>query len=187
MVAFLPLLFAPALRPQWDGTGAVLLAAGVGLAAAGVRWIRHLLPDGPEPLPPVEELAVVTSAALAGGCSLRTVLGSAARRPGPLAAELRRAERRVRLGLSWPQALARASEDGLVRMGRAIELGDALGAPQAETIAAFRRAQAAEVERAFEEELRKAPVRMVVPLTVCVLPAFILLGAAPFVRSVLGL
>jgi pilus assembly protein TadC len=40
------------------------------------------------------------------------------------------------------------------------------------------------VARAVEVAARRAPVMMVVPLTVCLLPAFICLAVVPFLRGV---
>ena len=36
----------------------------------------------------------------------------------------------------------------------------------------------------FEAEMRKAPVRMVLPLTLCILPSFGFLPLAPFLRGI---
>jgi hypothetical protein len=37
--------------------------------------------------------------------------------------------------------------------------------------------------RDFDAAMRRAPVLMVVPLVICVLPSFLLLGVAPFLRG----
>jgi pilus assembly protein TadC len=96
---------------------------------------------------------------------------------------LARARRLAALGASWPEALRRA-DDGFGDLAAVIERATSSGSPVAaplRSLAASRRLQA---ERSFEARLRRAPVVMVMPLTLCVLPSFAVLGLAPFLRGV---
>jgi hypothetical protein len=49
------------------------------------------------------------------------------------------------------------------------------------SFSATRRAQRL---RAFDAAMRRAPVWMVLPLSFCVLPAYVLLGLGPYLRSI---
>jgi Flp pilus assembly protein TadB len=187
LVAALPLLFLP-LAPSADlvtGPGLLLLTIGIGLCFAGGRWIAALLPVPPREPDHVALLASVLAAALRGGAPLATALQACCLIDGPLQEELRRAHRRVALGSSWSEALRRSRD--LEALGEVLETGESLGLSLADVVEAHQRARLAEKERRFDEAVRRAPVRMVVPLTVCILPAFGLLGLGPFLRSLLGL
>lgn len=183
MVAGLPLLFVPLVpmtrSPMADATGLVILLAGVALACAGLRWIGRLVPA-----PPQEDAvgAFCTSVAtlVDAGLGLTAALDAAARdleAPGP-----RRAQRLVRLGWSWSEALAE-TEPSFVPMCRAIDAARALGLPVAAQLRALERSRRITAAREFDRRLKRAPVLMVVPLTCCVLPAYGLLGLAPFLRG----
>jgi tight adherence protein C len=93
------------------------------------------------------------------------------------------AARRVRLGAGWVDALARAEEPSLRGLGASLGHAEELGLPVADALERFAHRGRAEAARRFEESIRKAPVKMMMPLTLCVLPSFILLGVAPFLRS----
>lgn len=188
LVGALPLLFLPmtpiSRAALTDGAGLLLLAAGIALAWAGMRWIDRLVPSPPDRADDTEVFTLITGAVIAGGVAPRAAMDACSVHGG---AELRRARRRVRLGLPWHAALSRSSDPGLSALGRHLATIERLGLPPVEALAAFRRARRQAEVAAFEAEVRRAPVRMVVPLTTCVLPAFALLGAGPFVRSALGL
>ena len=129
-------------------------------------------------------LAEVAASALRGGTGLRTALDALARCPPTGTNEaLDRAARLVRLGLPWAEALQRTSDAGLAELGRVLLRSDARGLPLAQTLGDFAVAKREESARLLERAIRRAAILMVVPLVVCVLPAFVLLGLGPFIRG----
>ena len=142
--------------------------------------MTKLLPSPPRP-DLAAQVAGSLGAVLRGGAAPSQALTLMSQRDstGPLKTALTR----VKLGLSWEEALEASDEPGLKELGRTLLESRESGGPIAARLHAF----AAERERAttlrFEAEARRAPVRMVVPLTVCLLPAFLLLGAGPLIRG----
>ena len=183
MIALLPLaslVFVPGPKlPMDDPLAMTTIFLGVSLVAIGSRWMAKLLPT-----PPKMDLAAAVASALAatvgGGALPDQVLSLLAGRGHE---ELRAASVRVALGLSWEEALVHSDDEGLAALGTTLAESRSSGAPIADALRTF----VAERERSailsFEAEARRAPVRMVVPLTVCMLPAFLLLGAGPIVRG----
>lgn len=188
LVAGLPFAFLPlapmARAPLFDGPGRLLVIVGVGLAVAGMMWIARLMPR-PDPVDdPAAALAELLAAALAGGTHMTVAMKTIA--DGPPEAvdkEIRTAARFVRLGLSWPNALKQLTNDSLGRLGGTLARAQELGLPVANALVVFAQDRRADREREFEAASRRAAVLMMIPLAVCVLPAFILLGVAPFLRG----
>ncbi|MGH2730814.1 MAG: type II secretion system F family protein [Actinomycetota bacterium] len=185
MVAGLPLAFLPltplSAAPLLDPPGVMMLVLGAGLAAAGMRWINRLIPRPPAADDPAAEVAEAAAAVLRGGVNLGCALAAtAAHHPDPL---LGRTTRRVRLGCPWPAALRRSGEHGYATLGEVIERTDRLGLPPAVALEDFAALRRAERAQEFERAVRRAPVLMVVPLVLCVLPAFALLALGPFLRG----
>ena len=187
MVAALPLVFMPltglSRTPMTDPVGVTLLAAGLLLCAIGLRWMDRLTPA-----PPARDgtawLADILSGALRGGSGLHHTLEVLAdRAPADIGLGLARAGRIVVLGASWGEGLRRSGCASLVSLASALDRGRALGVPIADSLATFACRRDAAAANEFEAEVRKAPVRMVLPLTLCILPAFGLLALAPFLRG----
>jgi tight adherence protein B len=182
-VAFVPL--APAARaPLFDRLGIFVLVVGIGLALAGMRWIRRLVPSPAAQEDAVYVVAETAAAFLKGGAPIAPVLtAAAAAAPEELAGELERCYRLTRLGLPWPSALGTSEHEGLRALSGVLRRSSALGLParaQLESFAVTRRESA---RRELEHGLRRAPVLMVIPLAVCVLPSFVLLAIVPFLRG----
>lgn len=182
MVAGLPLLFVPLVPMSraalLDGPGLVLLAAGVALAVAGLKWIGRLLPSAPPP-DRVAALCLSTAALLDAGLDVDAALVTAVADP----AERRAVARMRRLGRPASSALAlvdTAYEPVCSTLGRA----RVLGLPAAGSLRRLAESRRADALRDFDRRVKRAPVLMVVPLTCCVLPAYGLLGVAPFLRSI---
>ena len=188
MVASLPLLCLPLLpvsrAPLLDPAGILLLLGGTTLAAVGLNWMNRLVPapDGFDDGAAI--VADVASSALVGGAALPNALHAIAQHP-PFETEeaLRRASRLVKLGMTWTRALERSSHRSLAQLARTLEQAQSKGLPVASSLAAFAAARRAEQARRLDAATRRAPVLMVVPLVVCVLPAFVLLGIGPFIRG----
>ncbi|MCA1672228.1 MAG: type II secretion system F family protein [Actinobacteria bacterium] len=188
MVASVPfalLLLSPASRaPLFDAPGLALLAVGLGLGGVGLWWMGRVVPR-PETF---DDPCVALATLVAGVCEAGTSPGAALEvmagcDGAPLGEELERARRLVSLGATWPEALRRI-DAGLGDLAAVIQRATNSGSPVAaplRSLATSRRLQAA---RHFEARLRRAPVVMVVPLTLCVLPSFAVLGLAPFLRGV---
>jgi Flp pilus assembly protein TadB len=185
IVGGLPLVSLPLLpmahAPLLDAAGLALLFFGLVLTCAGMLWMWRLVPAAGPGDDPLVLLADHVAAALAAGASLSTALDAATRRaPGTLAS----AGRRARLGQPWPEALMAVAPEGSQALVTALRRAERLGVPPARTLAEFADARRAAASRAFERTVRRAPVLMVLPLVLCVLPAFGLLAVLPFLRGI---
>jgi Flp pilus assembly protein TadB len=188
LVAALPLLFVPTLpasrAPLLDPMGLVMVSMGGALAVGGMLWIERLFPKPPQRDDPVASLCDLLAGVMSGGAPFHLALSVIAEHSsGALADPLGRALRRVRLGASWSDALRRSGVEGLVRVGTTLERADSLGLPVALALGSLAGERRAEASRRFNEQMRKAPVLMMLPLTLCVLPAFMLLALGPFLRG----
>ena len=182
-VAFVPL--APAARaPLFDRLGIFVLVVGIGLALAGMRWIRRLVPSPATQEDAVSVVAETAAAFLKGGAPIGPVLtAAAAAAPKELAGELQRCHRLTRLGLPWPTALGTSEHEGLRALSGVLRRSAALGLPARAQLESFAVARRERARRELEHGLRRAPVLMVIPLAVCVLPSFVLLAIVPFLRG----
>jgi tight adherence protein B len=187
VIAALPLLLLPAVplarAPLLDAVGAALLSSGVTLALAGILVIERFVPP-----PPGEDGAALVAETAAG--VLRAGIGIAAaldavcvHAPADVAAPLARARRLTRLGASWSDALQRTGDERLHALGGVTRRVECHGLPSAGALETYADGRRAASLRAHETALRRAPVLMVVPLTIFVLPSFFLLGVAPFLRA----
>lgn len=179
LVAALPLVFVPlAPRGNLDPFGVALLVSGALLSLAGMWWIERIAPR-PERLgDPVAEAADVTAALLAGGLSVPEALDVVAAGGGGL----QRAARLVRLGAPWPDALAR--DPVLAALAEPLRRTLELGVPARAALAAEAARRRAAADSAFDGVVARATVLMTIPLALCVLPAYLLLGIAPYLRAV---
>ena len=170
--------------PLFDPTGIAMLVAGATLAIAGLVWMKRLIPRPPSGGDAATMTADLAAAALAGGAPIRRVLEAVAEvLPSPLSEDLNRARRRVALGATWHAALERSGDEGLVALGGGVARALELGGPVADALEGFAASRRAEAMRAFEAATRRAPVLMAAPLSLCILPAYALLGLGPYVRS----
>jgi tight adherence protein B len=189
IVAGLPLLFllfAPAARaPLLDAVGLVTLAVGVALAMAGLVWIERLVPSADLLEDPAALVGEITAGVLDGGSGLTGALEVVSEHClVPIRPALDRARRRVRLGESWPDALSMCGDESLRELASTVRRAENLGVPVARSLEAWADSRRTRLGRDFEAAIRRAPVLMVVPLTVCVLPSYLVLALGPFLRSV---
>ncbi len=182
-VAVLPFVFIPLMGggiPTLDVVGLGLLLVGGALMIGGLRWIAALSPRRP-PEPEALRIATIVAAAVRGGASLWTALDRAA--IACAESGMATAHRRVLLGTSWSDALIRSDDDDLARLGHAIRNAEELGVPVAGALDRFATVARADATARFEAATRRAPVKMIVPLTTCVLPGFCLSALGPFLRE----
>jgi tight adherence protein B len=172
LVGWLPivgLVMAAALGVDVLGalTGSVLgigaVTAGAGLTAAGRFWTRSLIRSATREARLPGEAADLVAIGLGAGLS-----ASASRR---LAAEVL-----GRLGLP-------ATEDAAV--GRVLELAERAGAPAADLLRSTARRERRRARARARADAARLGVRLMLPLAVCVLPAFLLLGVMPVVLGLL--
>lgn len=164
------------------------------LVAAAVHLLRPpARPPGPRAAPrpaPAgdgEEVDVVVvvdllAVAVAAGASVPGALEAVgAALGGPTGADLARAGAALLLGDPWTGAWAHAPALGAVLDGLAAawDTGAAAGPALRATAATLRR----ERDRAAREASGRLGVRLVVPLGLCFLPAFVLVGLVPVLVS----
>jgi hypothetical protein len=97
---------------------------------------------------------------------------------------LRAVVRSLELGLDWDRAWA-ASPPALARLGEALAFAHLTGAATAGLLRAAAEQQRHAADRAAEYRAAELGVKMVVPLGLCALPAFICLGIIPVVIALL--
>lgn len=189
VVAVLPLVFVP-LAPLtrtsfFDAVSLVTNVVGVGLALCGIAWIARLTPAPEDADDGVAVVADLTACALRGGIGLRAALDAvAACAPEEVRPQMMRARRLSRLGITWSEALSLAGIPSLRALSHALSSAHHSGLPTAAALQGFAERRRAELWRAMDARIRRAPVWMVFPLALCVLPAFLLLGVVPFLRGI---
>ena len=142
--------------------------------------IRAALPDA------LDLLAACALAGMSLDRALRTVAADVA---GPLGDAMRDALRALDVGMRRAAAYRlladRASVPEVRSLVRALERAERYGTSVATTLVAQARELRARRRIAAEEAARTAPVKMLFPLVVCFLPAFVILTVAPVVLSAL--
>ncbi|GHH39439.1 type II secretion system F family protein [Streptomyces candidus] len=186
----------------WGGpVGAVVLGyvlvGGVwgclvgGAAAIGVRrWWRARQPRGEaageeaaaagRQLPLAADLLAACVAAGAGPVEAAGAVGESL--GGPVGERLVRVAAELRLGGEPAEAWGRlGAVPGAAGLARCLERAGASGAPAAGPVGRVADRLRAERARRAEAGANRAAVLIVLPLSVCFLPAFLLLGVAPVV------
>lgn len=154
----------------WSPGGAILAVMGVGLLAAGVRWAQHLTDrlSAADWVSGLEcELCWI---ALLGGAAH----GDAVRRV---------ADAVDGLGVEWVR-LSSLCRDGTVQT--AVRAAALLGVPAASMLLAEASASRARALAKLEREAERLGVRVLLPMGICVLPSFIVLGVLPVLFAVMG-
>lgn len=104
--------------------------------------------------------------------------------PGPAADRLARHPPRLALGLDPAEVWSRLAEDPeLAGLGRALARAHATGAPVGAAVARLGDELAAAARADVEDRARRVGVQAAVPLGLCLLPAFVLLGIVPLVAG----
>ncbi|MEP9384541.1 type II secretion system F family protein [Nocardioides sp. KR10-350] len=192
---------------RWRGLWCLLAAAGalafiggpVGLlaapAAAAACWVAIGRAEPPAVRAAREEarrdlphLVRLLGAALAAGSSPGEALALvAAALPGAAADRLAPVAARLRLGAdpvaTW-QVLA--DDPALAPLGRTLARAHATGTPVAASVARLADDLARTARGEVEDRARAVGVKAAVPLGLCLLPAFLLVGVVPLVGGLLS-
>ena len=172
------LLLAPMSRGLSPAIAVATTAVASMLVWVGVRWMRRLSPRPPTADDPVASHAEMLASLIRAGVQPSAALDLVGTTP-----DLARARKLVALGASWPHAIAASGGRDHTRLALVLRRGDCLGLP----VAAVLMALAADIRergrRAFELETRRAPVLLVLPLTLCLLPAFGIVVVVPLLRG----
>lgn len=198
-----PLLLTPAVqRALGMAAGLALFAVvggapGIGLGAAmavGLPAVVARLPDHGA-AQRMSELRAdlplgldLVSSCLAAGAPLGSAVGAvAAELPGPLSDILTHVARQLALGadpaIAWRRAAILEPLQGVV------ETVTRVGDSGAALVPALRRLAADERDRRRQEQeatIRRVGVFVVIPLGICFLPAFLLIGIVPIVAGLVG-
>lgn len=126
--------------------------------------------------------------ALAAGSSLAEAIRQVAQAlPGPATETLRAAEGRLAVGVPATQVWTSLTrQPGFERVGRAFARAETSGAPIAEMMVHLGEDLARAARAEVEDRARTVGVRAALPLGLCLLPAFLVIGIVPVVASSLG-
>ena len=173
--------------------GALWLPAGVAVAA-GV-WmaigraepldVRREREQANQDLAPLVDLIAV---ALAAGAPAETALRIACEAlPGAAARRLTVVRAELALGSDADRAWSSLTDDDvLAPLGRTIIRANRAGAPIAATVSRLAVELAAKSRADVEDRARVVGVKAAVPLGVCLLPSFLLIGIVPVAAGLLG-
>lgn len=172
--------------PPWGLVAALLLFAGVWSAANRVEpaAVRRQREQARRDLPHVVHLLAL---ALSSGASVPSALRLVEEALPASTAALRTARGRLDLGLA-PQVVwsAVAEQPGLAPLGRTLVRAEVVGASPAAALAQLAD-ELADLARAdVEDRARAVGIRAALPLGLCLLPAFLLIGIVPLVVSALS-
>ncbi len=128
----------------------------------------------------LDVVAASCSAGLSGQLAFRRAVSAT---EGPLSEELEDVFRSVELGARWRDEFPAAADRlGLADLGRAaaaVTRAESLGTSLSETLVQLSDDVRAARRAAATERARKAPVKMLFPLVLLILPAFLLLTVVP--------
>lgn len=186
------------------GTGTCLVAAllvggvagwvaGAAVGAAVGRAVRRREPSArrrerERAVAALPVLVDLLAAALAAGAPVDRAVGAVCDAwPGAAAQRLAGARARLGLGVDpvtvWEGV---ACDPALAPLGRALARAAASGAPVATAVAALADDLAEDARAGVEDRARAVGVRAALPLGLCLLPAFVLLGIVPLAAGLLA-
>lgn len=178
------------LRREGSGDGAArsaatLVAAGRRRRRLASRTARRRAMRLSRQLPLTADLL---AACLVAGASPSEAADAVGRSmPGPVGELLRTAAAELRLGGDPAACWARvAAHEGAGELGRCLERACGSGAPPAGSVARLAAECRADSARAAQRRARRAGVLATLPLGLCFLPAFLLVGVAPVVIGLAG-
>lgn len=186
--------------PLLAGLGCVLLVSGWPGLVLGVlaAWLVRHLATASEPVAVRKEREAVRRelplVVLLLGSALRqgSASGPAVRQvctalPGPASARLSHACDRLAMGVDPDQVWGGLAEDPeLAPLGRTLARAHRSGAPVAAAVERLADDLAETARAEVADRARTVGVRAAVPLGVCLLPSFLLLGIVPLVATLLA-
>lgn len=184
LAAFAATVFVGGSAGPVAGMGAAV-ALWVVIGRAEPPAVRRRREEARADLPHVVGLlaSALTSGAAAGeavGVVCTALPGAAADRLAPVAA-------RLALGADpigvWEQL---ATDDALGPLGRAMARAQATGAPVVRSVERLADELAAGARAEVEDRARAIGVKAALPLGLCLLPAFVLIGIVPVVAGLMG-
>jgi len=172
------------------GLGWVLLATGVGLWLVGTRWMARLTRRA-EAAGAGESAAVplaLVEASIAAGLDIPSALDAAGESVAgtdhaSAGRAMSAAARSLRAGVDWERSWARADGSALV-VARALRASWTSGSAP---IPRLRAAREAAIDRGRADAERAAAelgVRVSLPLALCLLPSFVVVGIVPLLLAV---
>lgn len=190
-------------RPLWSalavaGTAAVVggvagLVAGVVVAV--VTWVGIGRAEPPEERRAREavrrdlpHVVALLGSALSGGASPGAAISLVCDAlPGPAAARLEPLGARLSLGADPAQVWADlAGDPELAGLGRTLGRAHASGTPVVAAVERLADDLASRARAEVEDRARAVGVKAALPLGLCLLPAFVLIGIVPLVAGLLG-
>lgn len=187
-----------------DAMTLLLATLGIGMLSGAAVWLwtgqSHVgrlgpatqrIPKSPSrqagpAAPQADEIPLIldlTAAMLSTGLSLTDTL-KALSRSVPSCQELARVSRSLELGMEWEQAW-RTAPEGFQTLESALAFSRLAGASSASLLRDSATTARRLVHRSFEKKAAELGVKLILPLGLCALPAFMLLGVGPFVMSLL--
>lgn len=182
------------------GLGAAVFLGGplgpvAGVAGAAGAWVAIGRAEPPaearrrealrRDLPHVVHL--FATALSSGAAPTEALAVVAAALPGPAAEPLAAVHARLSLGLDpvrvWEGL---GSESGLAPLGRAVARAHVTGAPVQRSVERLAEELGRAARSAVEDRARAVGVRAALPLGLCLLPAFLLIGIVPLVAALLS-
>jgi Flp pilus assembly protein TadB len=169
----------------WPGGLAATLAVWVVIGRAEPPSVRRAREGAQRDLP---HLVGLLADALRAGQSPTEALALVTRAlPGPASDRLAPVVPRLRLGVDSRTVWAGLTADpALAPLGRVLSRAEATGAPVVGAVARLAEALAEDVRGEVEDRARAVGVKAALPLGLCLLPAFVLLGIVPVVAGMLG-
>jgi tight adherence protein C len=183
------MILTPSYLGIFFGPGRPLGALAIALEVAGAAWLWYLVRTPSE----TPELAALLDAVVVGldaGLSFELALAMLVARSPRVArlGEARRLLADLRLGRTPREAFAAFAASGSdeARIAALVESASRFGAPLAELLVAQADALRDAERRQAESAARRLPILMLFPLSLCVLPALLVVFLGPPLLSLLG-
>lgn len=176
-------LLGPAVGPIAGLAGAVCVwsVAGRGESSAERRASEHARLDLPH------LVGLVADALRSGLDPASAVRQAAAALPGPAADRVLARTHALGLGADAGDVWRDLTYDpALAPLGRALGRAHDTGTPVADVVAQLGEQLAAQERATVEDRARRVGVKAAVPLGLCLLPSFVLLGIVPLAATLLG-
>ena len=158
------------------GTMIMAMLVAAGLVCIGVRWSRSLMPKPPRADRPAAAKADLLAGLLDAGLQVPGALELACGGEDTSA-------RLVRLGMTWTEAIERSPDVEMKQIATVLRRCSSTGAPVSEALRLLATNIRAMQRREAEIAAKRAPIMLVLPLTLCFLPAFALVLVAPMIGA----